>query len=145
MKRLASFIYGVPLAAIIAGCPAGLSNPEDFTDGGAVGKDAETILAESCGTSGCHDATPSAVAGLDLVSPGVEARVVEVNSTCEARILVVAGDPDGSYLLDKVVNAPMICGLPMPIVGTLTPDEVEVLRQWIIDLGEPGSGAPDGG
>lgn len=148
MKRLASFIYWLPFAAIIAGCPASLSNPEDFIDGGAVGKDAETILAESCGTLGCHDATPLAQAGLDLVSPGVEARVVDVNSIaadCAAKILVVAGDPDTSYLLDKVIVAAGICGTPMPVGGTLPSDEVEVLRQWIIDLGEPGSGAPDGG
>jgi hypothetical protein len=59
--------------------------------------------------------------------------------------LVVAGDPDGSYLLDKVLDTPGICGLPMPVVGTLTPSETEVLRQWIIDLGDSIGSVPDGG
>lgn len=148
MKGFASYTYGVLLALVIAGCPASLSNPEDFIDGGSIEKDAETILAESCGTTGCHDASPQAQAGLDLISPNVESRVVDVNAVglgCESAVLVVAGDPDGSYLLDKVLNLPTICGLQMPLVGSLASDEIQILRQWIIDLGGSGGGAPDGG
>jgi hypothetical protein len=148
MKCFASLTYGVPLALVIAGCPASLSNPEDFIDGGSVEKAAETILAESCGTTGCHDASPQAQAGLDLVSPNVESRVVDINAIgmdCESRILVVAGDADESYLFDKVLDLSTICGLQMPLVGTLPPDEIEILRQWIIDLGGSGGGASDGG
>lgn len=148
MKRFGSYTYGLLSALVIAGCPASLSNPDDFIDGGSIEKDAETILAESCGTTGCHDASPQAQAGLDLISPNVESRVVDVNAIglgCESAILVVAGDPDGSYLLDKVLNLPTICGLQMPLVGSLTPDEIQILRQWIIDLGGSGGGAPDGG
>ena len=133
---------------VISGCPGSLSNPDDFIDGGVVEKDAEMILAESCGTSGCHDATPQAQAGLDLISPNVESRVVDVNAVglgCENSILVVAGDPDASYLLDKVLDLPSICGLEMPLVGTLPPNEIAVLREWIIDLGGSGAGVPDGG
>ena len=148
MKRFASLTCGVLLVLLIAGCPASLSNPEDFIDGGTVEKEAETILAESCGTTGCHDASPQAQAGLDLISPNVESRVVGVNAIgvgCESDILVVAGDPDGSYLLDKVLDLPTICGLQMPLVGSLPADEIEILRQWIIDLGGSGDGAVDGG
>jgi hypothetical protein len=125
-----------------------LSNPEDFVDGGSTpARDAETIFAETCGTMGCHDDSLQAQAGLDLVSPDVESRLIGVNATgigCESAILVVAGDPESSYLLDKVLNAPGICGLQMPYVGTISASDVETLRQWIIDLGGSG-GAPDGG
>jgi hypothetical protein len=148
MKRFASFTIGVLSLLVISGCPGSLSNPDDFIDGGVVEKDAEMILAESCGTSGCHDATPQAQAGLDLISPNVESRVVDVNAVglgCENSILVVAGDPDASYLLDKVLDLPSICGLEMPLVGTLPPNEIAVLREWIIDLGGSGAGVPDGG
>ncbi len=133
---------------MLAGCPAGLSNPEDFVDGGSTEKDAETILAESCGTTNCHDASPQAQAGLDLVSPNVESRVVEVNAVgagCENAILVVAGDPDGSYLMDKILVTPGICGPQMPLEGSLSANEIEILQQWIIDLGGSGGGTPDGG
>ena len=106
------------------------------------------VLADSCGITGCHDATSLAAEGLDLVSPSVENRVVNVNAIgngCESDILVVAGDPDGSYLFEKVLNAPGVCGLQMPITGTLTPSEIETLREWIIDLGGSGGGTSDGG
>ena len=148
MNRFASLTYGVLSALVIAGCPASLSNPDDFIDGGSIDKEAEAILAESCGTTGCHDASPQAQAGLDLISPNVESRVVDIDAVglgCESDVLVVAGDPDGSYLLDKVLDLPTICGLQMPLVGTLPPDEIEILRQWIIDLGGSGGGTLDGG
>jgi hypothetical protein len=148
MKRFALFTLVVCSTLVLAGCPGSLSNPGDFIDGGSAPKNAEAILADSCGIPGCHDSTPQAQAGLDLVSPGVENRVVGVNATglgCESDILVVAGDPDGSYLLDKVFNAPWICGLEMPTVGALSAQEVETLRQWIIDLGGADAGTPDGG
>jgi hypothetical protein len=67
---------------------------------------------------------------------------------CRDNILVVAGNPDGSYLLDKVLPAIGICGVSMPTgsVPPLSDDEVEILRQWIIDLGGGADGGtPDGG
>ena len=45
------------------------------------------------------------------------------------------GDLNNSYLLKKLLDVPGICGSPMPIVGSLTGEEIEVLRQWIVDLG----------
>ena len=151
MKRVALLTWRASAAlmvVLVVGCPGSLSNPEDFMDGGLVEKDAETILAESCGTIGCHDASPLPAEGLDLISPDVENRVVGINAVgqgCESNILVVAGDPDSSYLLDKVLDLPTICGLKMPLVGDLPPDEIEILRQWIIDLGDSSAGALDGG
>ena len=139
MHRFNLTISGLGLIALLAGCPGTLSDPAAFADAGVEIKDAETILAESCGTTGCHDSTDQAQAGLDLVSPGVESRVVDVNAVtapCTDRILVVAGDPDQSYLLDKVIAAIGICGTKMPIVGDLDQEEIDVLEQWIIDLGD---------
>jgi len=148
MKCFASLTCAVLFVPLVWGCPGGLSNPEDFIGGGATPKDAETVLAQSCGTMGCHDDSPQAQAGLDLLSPNVDTRLVDVYATgegCESDIFVVAGDPDGSFLLDKVLNTPGICGLPMPVVGTLAVSDVETLRQWIIDLDSSDAGTPDGG
>jgi hypothetical protein len=148
MKRFASLAYGLCSALVFTGCAGDLSNPEDFIDGGTVLKSAEAILAASCGTTGCHDDAPQPQAGLDLLSPNVESRVVDINATglgCTSDTLVVAGDPDGSYLLDKVLDTIGICGLPMPVLGSLSASEVDILRQWIIDLGASNGGAPDGG
>ena len=74
--------------------------------------------------------------------------MVDVNAVgvgCTSRILVVAGDPDSSYLMDKVLNIPGICGLQMPVVGSLAASDVEVLRQWIVDLGAASASTLDGG
>ncbi len=148
MNRFLLALLGTCSALVLVGCAGSLDNAEDFVDAGIEVKDAEMILAQSCGTTGCHDDTPQAQAGLDLLSPGVEGRVVDVNAIgvgCTSDILVVAGEPSSSYLLDKVLNVPGICGLQMPVVGSLPPDEVEVLREWIVDLGSSSGGTPDGG
>lgn len=148
MQRFVLFAFGLCSASMLGACPGNLSDPAAFQDGGVQVRDAKTIFAESCGTMGCHDASSQAQAGLDLVSPDVASRVVDVNATgigCGDEILVVAGDPDSSYLLQKVLNTVGICGLPMPVVGALTPTEVETIRQWIIDLGGPDAGIADGG
>ena len=133
----------------LTGCPGDLADPRAFLDAGVELKDAETILADSCGKSDCHDDSAPA-ADLDLLSFGVEDRVVDVmaiGAGCTNRVLVVAGDPDSSYLMDKILDIPGICFSPMPVPGTgeLSAEEIEVLRQWIIDLGESFGASTDGG
>ncbi|KPK14587.1 MAG: hypothetical protein AMJ62_12850 [Myxococcales bacterium SG8_38] len=148
MRRFVSFALGLCSALVFGACPGELTNPEDFGDGGVPINDAETILAETCGTMGCHDASVQAPEGLDLLSPNVESRVVDANAMgigCTDEILVVAGDPDASYLLDKILNTPGICGARMPVLGSLTSEEIDTIRQWIIDLGGSADGTPDGG
>lgn len=148
MQRFVFWWVGLCLASCLGGCPGALSNPEAFGDGGIQIKDAETIFGQTCGTSGCHDDSLQAQAGLDLLSPDLAARVVDVNAIgigCGNEILVVPGDPDSSYLFQKILNTPGICGLPMPVVGALDSTEAETIRQWIIDLGGSGAGTADGG
>lgn len=148
MRRFVFWAVLLCMASWLGACPGTLSNPQDFEDGGVQRKDAETIFAESCGTSGCHDDSLQAQAGLDLWSPNVEARVVDVFATgigCGDEILVVAGDPDSSYLFQKILNTPGICGLPMPVVGALDSTEIETIRQWIIDLGGSSAASANGG
>lgn len=136
MKRLASLTLGLCSVGALAGCPGSLSNPEDFIDGGSTDKSAEMILEERCGIGGCHDDITKAQF-LDLLTPPVADSVVDQPATamgCESRTLVVAGDPDNSYLYDKVIGAFGICGTQMPQIGSLPESEKEILRQWIIDL-----------
>jgi hypothetical protein len=147
MKRLASVLFVLAAVSGGAGCVGSLSDPDAFIDGGTPPKDAEMVFQESCGRSDCHDAVDPQ-AQLDLISPAVEDRVVDQDARttgCESRKLVVAGDPDSSYLLDKVIPVPPICGGQMPVAETLSLDDIEVLRQWIIDLGGSGQETLDGG
>lgn len=147
MKRLASVVFVLVAALWGAGCVGSLADPDAFIDGGTITKDAQTVFDESCATAGCHDDLTTA-ANLNLKSAGVESRVLNVNATgigCEARILVVAGDPSGSYLFDKILGTIGICGSRMPLLSILPDSDVEVIREWIIDLGGSGQGMPDGG
>ncbi len=147
MKRLASVLFVLTGALGGAGCVGSLADPDAFIDGGMIPKDAQTVLGESCGTIGCHDDVTTA-ANLNLLSPGVESRVMNVNAMgigCEGRILVVAGDPNGSFLFDKIMGTIGICGSRMPLLSILPDGDVEVIREWIIELGGSGQGTPDGG
>jgi hypothetical protein len=66
-----------------------------------------------------------------ILGPGNEAVQLEV---CN----VVRGDPDGSYLIQKLEGAVGIVGEQMPFGGTpLTTGEISTIRQWITQ------GAPD--
>lgn len=139
MTRVAWKKLALCAALLTGGCAGELNDPDAFIGGTEPElKDAETILAESCGTNGCHDDV-AMQSNLDLLSPGVESRVVGVGTAegtgCGGRTLVVAGEPSNSYLLDKILFVPGTCGGPMPIIGSLEPDEVETIRQWIVDLG----------
>lgn len=147
MKRLASVLFVLVAVSGGAGCVGNLADPDAFIDGGTIPKDAQTVFDETCATIGCHDDVTTA-ANLNLLSPGVESRVLNINATgvgCEARILVVAGDPNSSYLFDKVRGTIGICGSRMPLLSILPDSDVEVIREWIIDLGGSGQGTPDGG
>ena len=147
MKRLALVMIVLAAALGGAGCVGSLSDPDAFIDGGTIPKDAQTVFDESCATIGCHDDVTTA-SNLNLLSPGVESRVLNVNATgsgCETRILVVAGDPNGSYLLDKILGTIGICGSRMPLLSILPDSDVEVIREWIIELGGSGQATLDGG
>ena len=140
------------IALLGAGCPGSLNDPDAFSGGGqggvggVTGPTVEEVFVVSCGNAVCHDADAPA-AGLDLVSPNVEARTIDVTSSdanCGSDVLVVIGDPDASYLLAKILNSPGICGGQMPIGTLLSAEDTEVVRQWILDLGGVEAGADDG-
>ena len=80
--------------------------------------------------------------------PAIQRECDQISPTgigCTDRTLVVAGDPGSSYLMDKVLGVPGICDNQMPPPGPLPADEIEVIRQWIVDLGDSFGGMPDGG
>lgn len=152
MRRLALSVFS---SVFLVGCPGGLNNCEDFDAcgggaGGSPGRSVEAVFQLRCGNAICHDSDEPA-ADLDLVSPDVASRTMGLNSTdanCGTDVIVIAGDPDESYMLKKILNEPGICGGQMPIGTILDAEDTDVIRNWIIDLG--GGSAivnqgPDGG
>ncbi|TNF25578.1 MAG: hypothetical protein EP329_22870 [Deltaproteobacteria bacterium] len=96
-------------------------------------------FAAGCTFSGCHDAR-TAKGGLDLASPGLHARLVDIavqddNAAARGKRLVVAGDPDASFIVQKVEGAQesdegslMPEGADEPI----SPEcRIATLREWI--------------
>lgn len=134
MRRLPA-----PLLLLLLGtaCPGRLEDPERFESAAAepCTLDVErTLLPASCGSGGCHG-TSNPAAGLDLVSPGVAQRLLDVKSSCRDKPLVNAS---GSYLLEKLHPRPG-CGTQMPLGTPLTASELGCVEQYVRGLQEGGA------
>jgi len=83
----------------------------------------------------CHtDQGRTPAAGLNLREGASYAALVGPNSRNKpGATLVVPGDPDNSYLIQKLEGAPGIVGERMPRTGGpyLTSGQMLVLRRWI--------------
>lgn len=121
--------------------PSGGCSGDSADHGGETPADREStkqlqteVFAGACR---CHW-EPDRFADLELYAPGLEARLVgRPSSECAGQILVVPGDPDGSYLFRKLVDPAPACGLQMPR-GTPLPDsDVQAVRDWITSLARP--------
>lgn len=90
------------------------------------------VLGPSCGFSSCHG---SNTGDLTLDGEGDFDRLVNVDATTGA-VLVIPGDADGSYLIQKLEGTDGIEGDIMPPGGGLSADRVQLVRDWI-DAGAP--------
>lgn len=115
------------------GASASLSFPVHVSDASCAVPDAvQAIFAARCAP--CH--TSGAAGGLSLASAEASyAGLVAVPSSaaaCAARVRVVPGEPDQSYLMAKLTGAPDLCGAIMPRGRPPLPeDELDVLAAWI--------------
>lgn len=86
------------------------------------------ILADEC--LSCHDAGSD-----DIVLAGSPEALLKVQSKPTKKPILVAGDPDASYLIQKVTGAKGIEGDKMPLGGDLSKDNIDVLRRYVVALG----------
>ncbi len=132
------FTLGVGLAVaalVAAGCgkdsPAGPSGTTTTTTASfaAIQRDILTPSCESCHT----DNGRSPAGGLNLkVGAAYPNLIGQASSAKAGAIRVVAGNPGGSYLVQKLEGALDIVGLRMPRVGApLSDAQVAIIRQWI--------------
>jgi hypothetical protein len=129
---LASWVAAVALFAG-AGCPGRLRDKDRFlmdAGAGACGDVVANIFVPKCGSSICHGGT-SPQQGLDLVSPGVAARVVGVTAKGCAVTLADPDNPAASFLYTKLAPEPA-CGAQMPLAQSPLGDaEVACVLEWI--------------
>jgi mono/diheme cytochrome c family protein len=137
--RLWFGIVAVAAAMMLAGC--GSSSPTTPTptptptpSGVTFSQQIQAqILTPACAS--CHtDDGRTPAGGLNLKSGSAFLNLVGVPSTGKpGAVRVIAGNPSGSYLVQKLEGAPDIVGLRMPRNGPpfLTDAQVALIRQWI--------------
>ena len=125
-------------ALVCCSCAGELTNPSRFLDDqGDACADmdvvAEILAADTCSNSGCHDVDAPA-AGLDLQSPGVAARLLDVASNnCSDRLLIDSGNRGTGYFLESLEQTPS-CGSQMPIGAPLSAEQIGCLQAWVEGL-----------
>jgi hypothetical protein len=83
----------------------------------------------------CHGPAPLNLGALDLISPGVASRLIGVTAPlCGTQTLVVAGQPEESYLWEKVAFAKPPCGNQMPQGSALSQANQDCVAGWIANL-----------
>jgi len=150
--RSAVLVLGTALGVLLlAGCPGTLDDKQRFlVDGGSAGRGSDDaaapadsdaglgacgdvvtrIFVPSCGGTGCHGAT-GAQQDLDLVSPGVAARVVGVSGVSCATTLADPANPEASLIYQKLSPTPP-CGAPMPLARpSLSDEDAACVLAWI--------------
>lgn len=91
-----------------------------------------SIFTPNCASASCH-AGGNPAADLSLAADASYASLVGVESSQDAAIQrVVAGDPDASYLIQKLEGTAAV-GSVMPPSGGLAQATIDVVRQWISD------------
>jgi hypothetical protein len=94
-----------------------------------------TDAAGRTACTNCHtNVARTPAGGLNLLPEFAHAALVNVASRQKSgAILVVPGDPDNSYLIQKLEGTPGIVGLRMPRSGPphLTSGQIMVIRRWI--------------
>jgi hypothetical protein len=94
------------------------------------------IFTPTCATANCHSgAVPDANLNLsDEATSRMNLVGVPTTQLGGAGIRVIDGDPDNSYLIQKLENAAGIEGVRMPLgAPALSQADIDVIRQWITD------------
>jgi hypothetical protein len=125
---------GLPDASIACRIPDDLALTGEDADGGVDPKCVDiprTIFAENCIGGFCHNARARPSGNLDLMSPCVADRLLDVRSTCDSLLLVDREHAARSFLLDKLQNMKPRCGASMPDGWWLPPDQVACVTAWV--------------
>ncbi len=142
LRAMLTSVSMASLFVLSGACAGELKNPDSYfsIDGGAdaicpsgIDVPADILASASCSNLGCHSADTPNIAP-DLASPNVEERLINIpTSGCDDRLLIDPNDPMASYLLESLSPSPA-CGNQMPIGGSLTPEELACVKQWIENL-----------
>lgn len=118
---------GAPAMTNTAGAASGVAGS---APSGTCGDVVTRIFLPSCGGTGCHSAL-APQQDLDLVSPGVAARVVGTPGKQCLQLLVDPQNPEQSLMYQKLLPKPT-CGAQMPLARpALSSADVACVLAWI--------------
>lgn len=141
MKRSGQLLTTAVLVLCTVGCDESLQDfagptPNLEPNFSSIQRDilsaADTAGRPAC--TSCHNAQGAAFSGgLNLTGATAYNALVNAPSTGKAgAVRVIPGDPDGSYLIQKIEGAPGIVGDRMPRFGPfLTSGQIAIIRRWI--------------
>ena len=135
VSSLGSLSIAVGLASLAIGCGSDTPTTPTNTQPTVVFSTQiqQQILTPAC--TACHtDEGRTPASGLNLRSGQSYSNLVGVASVGKpGAVRVIAGNPSGSYLVQKLEGAADIVGLRMPRTGPpfLTTEQVALIRQWI--------------
>jgi hypothetical protein len=122
------------------------ASPGDTGGAFACGDVPTTILQATCGVVGCHYAA-SPAEGLDLASPGVASRLIDVPGTEDPALgllLIDSVHAQQSIVLTKLRTSTVPYGAQMPLGGTpLTDNQVSCVAAWIASVVATADAGPD--
>ena len=147
MRRPIGILAVLAAACLLAACDENLSSiagptPELTPTFSSIQRDifaaADSTGRPAC--NGCHTAVNNRVpaGGLNLTGDGAYDELVGIVSPRKAgAIRVIPGDPDNSYLIQKIEGTPGIVGGRMPFTGPFLSDgQIRIIRRWI-ETGAP--------
>jgi hypothetical protein len=89
------------------------------------------VFTPNCAVAGCHSAL-APQQGMSLAAGAAYGSIVRVPSVeFPGLSRVEPGSPDRSYLVKKLRGDPGITGVRMPDGSTLTPDEIQLVIDWV--------------
>jgi hypothetical protein len=96
--------------------------------------DVQTIYDRRCAYGGCH-ANDLPAEGLDLSAGASHGATVGVEAVqcAPARLLVAPGQPEASYMIDKIIERDMCAGVRMPRTGNVNSVDIQILSDWITE------------
>jgi hypothetical protein len=89
----------------------------------------QPLFDARCSAAGCHGANQPA-AGLSLVAGQSRANLLRPSAQNPEVDLVTPGNPTNSYLVTKLTGNGA-SGVQMPVNGSLSEEEIEMVRLWI--------------
>lgn len=123
------------IALVLAACAGGGEPLEDTAGEPTLARVQAEVFGPSCAFSTCH-ASPGA-SGLVLEEGRSHEALVDVESADDpGAVLVIPGDSEGSYLMQKLRGDDGIVGVPMPQNGDIDAERLALVAAWI-DAGAP--------